>query len=191
MDKEMVNQIQSLIEKNIIDVSAMEVGGFLNKGVPTGLIRYFLQCKEGEGYLKSDMTRNLIFYMPFNQSEASQMTNDIKGRNNVIEEIKKSIISDNTGKHIKKDPYVGVLIELSATNETRNIINLISINQYKEEIATALQNISNEIKKDLEEKEEREFDIVLGVVHGVQVVNEETVRPPHIHILLMRCKKTK
>ena len=191
MNETMISELQRLFYDHIIDdATAVEANEYLYNGVPAPLIRYYLQCKEGKEYLQSDMTKNLIFYMPYNECAAFQMSNNINDRFNVTQTIRNAMLADNSNRHIKKDPFKSVEVNFEATDEICDVIDCIGANENLEEIAAALRNIADCYKEQIEKIEGRAFDVVLGVVHGEQVINDEALRTPHIHFLLIRCKQS-
>ena len=131
-----------------------------------GFTRYLMQSKVGADYIKSDMSKNFIFYEPMNKkvfkifgSCKEERVKVFKGWNNFL--------TSNTLYICQNIEFINEEVNEIFKNPTYVL-------------AMFLQSIANEIVK-----QNKNFDICVGVVHGEQLTNDG-IRYPHAHILLKR-----
>lgn len=129
-----------------------------------GFSKYLMQSKVGADYMKSDMAKNFIFYEPMNKKTFKIFSNNKEDRKAIYKEWNHYLIDDAL--------YVCQNVEFVS----ENIIGIF--NKPNDELAMYLQSIADQIIK-----ENSDFDICIGVVHGEQLANKG-VRYPHAHILL-------
>ncbi|MCM1370666.1 MAG: hypothetical protein NC181_02080 [Clostridium sp.] len=135
-----------------------------------GFTRYLIQNKKGADYMKSDMSKNFIFYEPMNKKNFKIFNNDEKDR----EEISKK------WNHYVFDDTLYVCQNIEFINEEHiEEVDAIFDNP-SHELAIFLQSITDEIIS-----QNKDFEICIGVVHGKQIT-KEGIRYPHAHILLKR-----
>ena len=131
-----------------------------------GFTRYLMQSKAGSEYIKSDMSKNFVFYEPLNKQVFKIFSNFKEDREVIFKE----------WNHYLHDDVLYICQNVEFVNEGINEI----FNKPNYELAKYLQSIANEIIK-----QNKGFDICVGVVHGEQLTNEG-IRYPHAHILLKR-----
>lgn len=131
-----------------------------------GFTRYLMQSKAGSEYIKSDMSKNFVFYEPLNKQVFKIFSNFKEDRDVIFKE----------WNHYLLDDVLYICQNVEFVNEGINEI----FNKPNYELAKYLQSIANEITK-----QNKGFDICVGVVHGEQLTNEG-IRYPHAHILLKR-----
>ncbi len=131
-----------------------------------GFTRYLMQSKAGSEYIKSDMSKNFVFYEPLNKQVFKIFSNFKEDRDVIFKE----------WNHYLLDDVLYICQNVEFVNEGINEI----FNKPNYELAKYLQSIANEIIK-----QNKGFDICVGVVHGEQLTNEG-IRYPHAHILLKR-----
>ena len=131
-----------------------------------GFTRHLMQSKAGSEYIKSDMSKNFVFYEPLNKQVFKIFSNFKEDREVIFKE----------WNHYLHDDVLYICQNVEFVNEGINEI----FNKPNYELAKYLQSIANEIIK-----QNKGFDICVGVVHGEQLTNEG-IRYPHAHILLKR-----
>ena len=131
-----------------------------------GFTRYLMQSKAGSEYIKSDMSKNFVFYEPLNKQVFKIFSNFKEDREVIFKE----------WNHYLHDDVLYICQNVEFVNEGIHEI----FNKPNYELAKYLQSIANEIIK-----QNKGFDICVGVVHGEQLTNEG-IRYPHAHILLKR-----
>lgn len=134
-----------------------------------GFTRYLMQSKVGSEYLKSDMSKNFIFYEPMNKQVFKVFSNRLEDR----EEIFKTWNRYLTGNAL----YVCQNVEF--VNE--EVCKVFDKPNY--ELAQFLQSVADNIIA-----QNKDFEICIAVVHGEQLTNEG-IRYPHAHILLKEKEK--
>lgn len=134
-----------------------------------GFTRYLMQSKEGSDYMKSDMSKNFIFYEPMNKQVFIIFSNCKEEREDLFK----------IWNHYLLDDTLYICQNVEFVNEEVND----TFKKPSHELAMFLQSIANEIIQ-----QNKDFDICVGVVHGEQLTNEG-IRYPHAHILLKRKEK--
>lgn len=153
-----------LLNNSIEFPEAMEITTPFN-----GFTRYLMQSKAGSDYMKSDMSKNFIFYEPMNKQVFRIFSNCKEDRELIFK----------AWNHYLLDDSLYICQNVEFVNEEINDI----FKNPSYELAMFLQSIANEIIK-----QNKDFDICIGVVHGEQLTNEG-IRYPHAHILLKRKEK--
>lgn len=131
-----------------------------------GFTRYLMQSKAGSNYMRSDMSKNFIFYEPMNKQVFRIFSDRKEDREKIFKAWNQYLLEDTL--------YICQNVEF--INEAINDI----FKKPSYELAMFLQSIANGIIQ-----QNKDFDICVGVVHGEQLTNGG-VRYPHAHILLKR-----
>lgn len=150
-----------LLNNSIVFPEAIEITTPFN-----GFTRYLMQSKARSDYMKSDMSKNFIFYEPMNKQVFKIFSNCKEDREAIFKE----------WNHYLLDNTLYICQNVEFVNEDINDFFM----KPNYELAVFLQSIANEIIK-----QNKDFDICIGVVHGEQLTNEG-IRYPHAHILLKR-----
>lgn len=134
-----------------------------------GFTRYLMQSKVGSEYMKSDMSKNFIFYEPMNRKTFKVFSNSLEDREEIFKTWNRYLNSNAL--------YVCQNVEF--TNE--EVCEVFEKPNY--ELAQFLQSVVDNIIE-----QNKDFEICVGVVHGEQLTNEG-IRYPHAHILLKEKEK--
>lgn len=133
-----------------------------------GFTRYLMQNKIGADYMKSNMSKNFIFYEPMNQKVFKIFSNCNEDRESIFK----------AWNHYVQDNalYFCQNVEFVNKEHQKEIDDIFSIPN--DELSIFLQSIADSIIE-----QNKDFDVCIGVVHGEQLTNDG-VRYPHAHILL-------
>lgn len=138
-----------------------------------GFTRYLIQNKKGADYMKSDMSKNFIFYEPMNKKTFEVFSKDEEDREKISKKWNHDVFDDAF--------YVCQNIEFINEEYIQEIDAIFDNPSY--ELSIFFQSIADDIMSQNED-----FEICVGVVHGKQIT-KEGIRYPHAHILLKRkCK---
>ena len=163
-------------------------------GDPTrGFTRYLMQAKPGEVYLKSDMSKNMVFVMPFNMSDNTIFPDDISERKAIFEDWNRIINSDDFSKHSRTDTYYMSTIDINPGNRKDDDFLDIFTKNLKEKpgyFVPVLIEVAINAVQLISEETGNSYDVAVGVFHGEQVRlkenGEHSLRCPHIHLLLAK-----
>jgi len=157
-----------LLNSSMLFPNAMEITSPYN-----GFTRYLMQSKTGADYMKSDMSKNFIFYEPMNKKTFKIFSNDEEERNCISKKWNHYVFDDTL--------YVCQNIEFINEKCIEEINDIFNNPSY--ELSMFLQSIADDIIN-----QNKDFEICVGVVHGEQITKEGT-RYPHAHILLKKKDK--
>lgn len=135
-----------------------------------GFTRYLMQSKKGADYMKSDMSKNFIFYKLINKKTFEIFNTNQEDR---------ELISKDWNQYVFDDVlYVCQNVEFINEKDMKEIEDIFDNPSY--ELSSFLQNIADDIIR-----QNNDFEICIGVVHGKQI-SKEGIRYPHAHILLKK-----